>query len=76
MLSVTALLTAVMLLTRSDIAYGLVIIWAVIGIALKHAATPEVSITSWVVVGFVGLLVVAQLARTTIGRQTVGVAGF
>jgi len=63
MLVVTALLTGAILLVRNDIAYGLVIIWAVIGIALKHAGTPEVSSTSWVVIGLVSLLAITQFAR-------------
>jgi benzodiazapine receptor len=70
MLIVVAQLTGVMLLTRSDIAYGLVIIWAVVGIALKHAGTPEVSTTSWIVVGLVALLTTVQFVRTNIGRPS------
>ena len=63
MLSITALLTGAMLLTRTDIAYGIVIIWAVIGIAVKHAGTPPVSVASWVVAGSVALLVAIQAGR-------------
>ena len=70
MLIVVALLTGVMLLTRSDIAYGLVIIWAVVGIALKHAGTSEVSTTSWVVGGLVALLTTVQFVRTNSSRPS------
>lgn len=69
MLAVTALLASAMLFTRSDIAYGLVIVWAVIGIALKHAETPQVNIASWTVVGLVSVLIVTQLVRTITRRS-------
>lgn len=45
-------------LTRGDIAYMLVIIWAFIGIALRHAATPTVSITAWVMTAIAAVLLV------------------
>ena len=38
MVAVAALLTLVMLLTRRDAAYGLVVLWALAGIALKRSA--------------------------------------
>jgi len=63
MLAVTVTLTGVMLLTRKDVAYGLVIIWAVIGIALKHAGTPAVNIAAWTAVGGVALLTIIQSTR-------------
>jgi benzodiazapine receptor len=63
LLAATAIAGAVSL-TRGDIAYMLVIIWAFVGIALKHAATPTVSITAWFMAGVsAGLLVVGALFR-------------
>jgi hypothetical protein len=41
MVVVAALVTLVMLLTRRDAAYGLVIVWALAGIALKRSADPS-----------------------------------
>jgi hypothetical protein len=55
LLAATAITSAVTL-TRGDIAYGLVIVWAVAGIAIKHAGTPVVSITSWIVTVAVALV--------------------
>jgi hypothetical protein len=47
-----------------------VLIWAIIGIALKHATTPEVNVTSWLVVGSIALLTIIQFARTVlVGRS-------
>lgn len=44
--------------TRRDIVYLLVLVWAFIGIAIKHAGVPVVSISTWVVTGLILVLVV------------------
>lgn len=63
--AVAAIATSVALL-RSDVAYLLVLVWALIGIALKHAGAPVVPIASWVVtIYLVGLVVIAALRRRT-----------
>ena len=43
MLGAAAIITGAMLIIRGDVAYGLVIIWAVIGIASKHSEVPPVA---------------------------------
>jgi hypothetical protein len=43
-------------ITRGDIAYGLVIVWAFAGIAVKHVGTPIVATTAWVMTGIVVLV--------------------
>jgi benzodiazapine receptor len=51
-------------LTRGDVAYMLVIVWAFAGIAVKHAGTPVVATTAWVTTVLVALmLVVGSLFR-------------
>ncbi|MGD2103853.1 MAG: tryptophan-rich sensory protein [Anaerolineae bacterium] len=40
-------ITAAVAFTRGDTAYGAVIAWALVGIAVKHADTPVVSGTAW-----------------------------
>jgi hypothetical protein len=57
LLAATAITSAVVL-TRGDIAYALVIIWAVTGIAVKHAATPLVSATAWTMAAIVAVVTV------------------
>ena len=47
-------------LTRGDVAYMLVIVWAFVGIAVKHAATPLVSITAWVTAALVVVMIVVS----------------
>jgi len=40
-------ITAAVGFTRGDVAFGAVIVWAFVGIAVKHAGTPIVSIAAW-----------------------------
>jgi hypothetical protein len=44
---------------RRDAAYLLVLVWAFAGIAVKHAATPAVTIAAWTTAGAVALMAVA-----------------
>jgi translocator protein len=48
MLVAATLVGGVMSYTRRDIAYNLVLVWAFIGIAIKHADTSPVSNAAWV----------------------------
>jgi len=45
-------------LTRGDVAYMLVLIWAFVGIAVKHAGTPVVEVAAWVATALVALMLV------------------
>ena len=47
--------------TRRDIAYALVILWALAGISIKHAAVTAVSIPTWITFGLVALTLAAAL---------------
>jgi benzodiazapine receptor len=47
-------------LTRGDVAYMLVIVWSFVGIAVKHAATPLVSIAAWATAGLVAVMIVVS----------------
>jgi len=51
MLVIAAALAVAMSLTRRDIAYVLVIVWAFVGIAVKQAATPLVAWAAWILAG-------------------------
>jgi hypothetical protein len=55
-----ASIASVVGLTRGDAAYMLVIVWAFVGIAVKHAATPLVSIAAWVTAGLVGVIIIVS----------------
>jgi len=55
MLLIAVILAWAMSLTRGDIAYCLVLIWAFIGIAVKNADTPMVATAAWVAVVFASI---------------------
>jgi hypothetical protein len=55
-----ALLTA---LTRRDVAYLLVLVWALAGIAVKHSDVERVATAAWVAAGFAGLLAAVSLVH-------------
>ncbi len=64
MLAAAVVVAALMAVTRRDVAYLAVPVWAFIGIALKHAAaTPTVSTAAWVATGLVALLLIWSAVR-------------
>ncbi len=73
MLVVAAIVASLVSITRGDVAYVAVILWAFAGIAVKHSATPAVAITAWVTAGFVALtlLIGVPLARARMLEQDV-----
>ena len=70
MLVVAGLLGAIMFLRERDLAYVLVLIWALVGIALKHSGTPVVSNTAWAaVMGLVLVVIVLGFRQITANRS-------
>lgn len=66
LLAVAVAVGLLMTITRRDAGYLLVLAWAFIGIALKHAGAPLVSISAWVATGAVAVLVIwSLLSRRT-----------
>lgn len=57
MLIAATTITAAVLFSRGDVAFGLVIVWAVAGIAVKHAGTPIVAGAAWAATAAVALLI-------------------
>jgi hypothetical protein len=53
MIAAATIVTLAVSLTRGDVAYVLVIVWALVGIALKHSDTLLVAISAWVAAGVV-----------------------
>jgi hypothetical protein len=51
-------IAAAVSLTRGDVAYMLVIVWAFAGIAVKHAGTPVVATTAWATTAVNALMLV------------------
>lgn len=56
MLIATLLIASAMIFTRHDAAFLIVIIWAVIGIAIKQSAVASVATTSWMVAALTALM--------------------
>lgn len=61
MLAAAIIIAAAMALTRHDVAYLLVLVWAVAGIAVKHAGLPTVSTAAWIAAAVLGVLVIVAL---------------
>jgi hypothetical protein len=61
MLFAVLVISALMSFTRRDIAFTLVILWALAGIAIKHAAVPVIATPTWVTFGLVILALVSAL---------------
>ncbi len=68
LVAATAIAGAVAL-TRGDVAYMLVIAWAFVGIAVKHAATAAVATTAWVMTTLVLVLLAAGVVVQRRQRQ-------
>ena len=73
MLAAGVLLGTLMTLQHQDLAYDLVLVWAFIGIALKHSAMPDVAISAWIAAGLVGL-VLAPASLLIPLRRTASIA--
>lgn len=67
MLAAALALGLAMIFTRNEIAYPGVLIWAIIGIALKQAAVPLVANAAWVMVG---LLVLGLMVKAATGLRS------
>jgi benzodiazapine receptor len=61
MLVAACAIALAMALTRRDVAYLLVLVWAFAGIGVKHAATPIVAAAAWGAAAFAGLLLVVSI---------------
>ena len=66
MLVAGASIASVVTLTRGDIAYMLVVVWAFVGIAVKHTETPVVATAAWVVTALAVLVLVVGIV---LGRR-------
>ena len=69
MLTAGVCIASAISLTRGDIAYMLVIIWAFVGIAVKHAGIPIITTGAWITTVLVGLMLVAGIYVTKRRQQ-------
>jgi hypothetical protein len=68
-LAAATLISGVMSFTRADIAYSLVLIWAIVGIAVKHQAITMVAVGALVSALLVGLFLMIGVLRKKIQPQ-------
>lgn len=66
-LAAVVVIAGAMNFIRRDLAYTLVILWAVAGIALKHASVTGVAVAAWVAFGLVAVSLVYALFRNRAG---------
>jgi hypothetical protein len=69
MLAVAVVLAWLVAITRRDVAYLLVLVWAFIGIATKHVGTPVVSNAAWIATALVAAAVVWSALPRRTGMQ-------
>lgn len=69
MLGAAAAITVAVSLTRRDVAYPGVIVWAAIGIAVKQAGVPLVRTTAWITAGIAALALLAAVYLQIRWRQ-------
>lgn len=69
MLLVVGGLAAAVSLTRGDVAYSLVLMWALAGIAVKHSGTSLVAVMAWVITAFVGVMLVVGVVLSRRRRE-------
>lgn len=70
MLIVATVVAALVIFTRRDVAYSVVIIWAFVGIVVKQAAEPSVAITAGLMAGVVLLLLLGRWFMTRLPQPT------
>ncbi|MGW8224482.1 MAG: tryptophan-rich sensory protein [Anaerolineales bacterium] len=70
MLAAGVVISALISLTRADIAYSLVLVWAYIGIAVKHSDTSLVATSALVGAGLILLILLLALIRKYRGQPT------
>jgi len=58
MLAAATVIGALVSLRRGDVAYMLVLVWAFVGIAVKHAATPVVATAAWVTAALAAIMLI------------------
>lgn len=68
-LAVVLLIASLMLYTRRDVAYTLVILWALAGISIKHAATAGVAIPTQITFGIIFITLIASVFLKLPGRK-------
>jgi benzodiazapine receptor len=70
MLAVGVVLAGLMGFLRGDVAYGLVVVWAFVGIARKPAIPQEVALAAWIAAGVAAFLILLTAGLRLRSRKT------
>ena len=72
MITLLIMITVLVITTRRNVSYGLVIIWALYGIILKGQETGQTGVmeTAWMGTGVVSLTCLTQLIRNFVYENT------
>ena len=65
-------IATLMAFTRRDVAYALVLLWALAGISVKHAGVTAVVIPTWITFGLVALTLIAAFFLRKPALETAG----
>lgn len=68
-LAAVVVIAGLVILTRRDVAYGLVILWALVGIAVKHAVVAAVALSTWITFGLIALIMMLALFLPKSGQK-------
>ncbi len=69
MLAVATAITLLIRLTRGEVVYLAVIVWAFAGIAVKHSATLIVAVAAWIAAGLVVLMFLIPGRKPAVPRE-------
>jgi len=73
MLAAGTIIGAAVSMTRGDVAYALVLVWAFTGIAVKHSETSSVATAAWMAVAITAIFMVAGTYRHRQQKQQAAV---
>jgi hypothetical protein len=66
---VALIITLLVIATRRDVAYGLVVIWALVGIAVKQSENQNIAITAEISAVVVAIALIASILLTRLRRK-------
>jgi hypothetical protein len=69
---IALLIASLVVLTRKDVAYGLVVIWALLGIAVKQSMYPTVVVAAQVSVIVIGVIIMVVALYSKLKSRSIG----
>jgi hypothetical protein len=66
---IALLITLLVIVTRKDVAYGLVIIWALVGIAMKQSENQNIVVIAEISAIIIAVVLAAEILVTRLRRK-------